>query len=52
MLPLTLAVRDFHHTEKIADLPARLATADAPPGTAARAGDVTYYSPWGNLAIF
>ncbi|WP_144723581.1 cyclophilin-like fold protein [Cellulosimicrobium sp. TH-20] len=52
LLPLTVSVRDFHHTEKIADLPARLDTTGAPAGTAARTGDLTYYSPWGNLAIF
>lgn len=52
MLPLTLTLTDFHGTEKIADLPGRLATAGSPPGSAARAGDLAYYAPWGNLAIF
>lgn len=52
LLPVTLTIRDFHLTEKIADLPTRLDTTGAPAGTAARPGDITYYSPWGNLAIF
>jgi hypothetical protein len=52
LLPLTLTLSDFHNTEKIADLPARLSTDGAAAGTAAKAGDLAYYSPWGNLAIF
>lgn len=52
MLPLRLSLRDFHSTEKIADLPARLSTNGAAAGTAASAGLLAYYSPWGNLAIF
>jgi len=52
MLPLTLTLSDFHSTEKIADLPGALRTTGSPSGTAARAGDITYYAPWGNLAIF
>lgn len=51
-LPLTLELSDFHETEKIADLPTKLSTEGSPAGTAAKAGDLTYYSPWGNLAIF
>lgn len=52
LLPLTLSLSDFHRNEKIADLPKRLSIKGAPSGTAANAGDLTYYSPWGNLAIF
>ena len=52
MLPLTLTLTDFHGTEKIADLPQRLSTADAPKGIGPDVGDITYYAPWGNLAIF
>jgi hypothetical protein len=25
---------------------------DAPPGSDPSIGDITYYSPWGNLAVF
>jgi hypothetical protein len=52
LLPLTLTVTDFHATEKISDLPRRLSTEGAPSGTAGSAGDITYYAPWGNLALF
>ncbi|MFI6353745.1 cyclophilin-like fold protein [Streptomyces sp. NPDC050743] len=43
---------DFHRTEKTADLPRRLSTAGAPDAAAARAGDLAYYAPWGNLALY
>jgi hypothetical protein len=52
LLPLTLTLEDYAATEKIAYLPRKLSTADAPPGFEPSAGDVTYYAPWGNLAIF
>jgi hypothetical protein len=52
MLPLTLTLRDFHSTEKIANLPRTLRTAGSPSGTAAQSGDTACYGPWGNLAIF
>lgn len=53
MLPLDLELSDFGGgVEKIADLPASLPTNDAPSGMKPVAGDITYYSPWGNLAIF
>jgi hypothetical protein len=52
LLPLELTLSDYAATEKISDLPRRLATDGAPAGTKATAGDVTYYAPWGNLAIF
>ncbi|AQW32752.1 cyclophilin-like fold protein (plasmid) [Ralstonia syzygii subsp. celebesensis] len=51
-LPLTLVLEDYAATEKIAYLPRKLSTADAPNGFTPTAGDVTYYAPWGNLAIF
>jgi hypothetical protein len=52
LLPLTLTVRDYAGTEKVSDLPRRLSTADAPEGVDPDVGDITYYAPWGNLAIF
>ena len=52
LLPLELTLSDYAKTEKISDLPRRLRTDGAPPGLAAHAGDITYYAPWGNLAIF
>ena len=52
LLPLQLTLSDFKGTEKVSDLPARLTTAGEPAGAAAAVGDITYYAPWGNLAIF
>ena len=52
LLPLELELRDYANTEKVADLPTALRHGDAPNGYAAKAGDITYYAPWGNLAIF
>jgi len=52
LLPLTLTFRDYAGTEKVSDLPKRLSTEDAPSGSDPSVGDFTYYSPWGNLAIF
>jgi hypothetical protein len=52
LLPLTLTLEDYNGTEKISDLPKKLSTKDAPAGIDPSIGDITYYSPWGNLAIF
>lgn len=52
LLPLTLTLDDYHATEKVADLPRKLDTEGAPATYAAKVGDITYYAPWGNLAIF
>lgn len=52
LLPLTLDLEDYAATEKIAQLPRKLSTEGAPAGIAPAIGDITYYAPWGNLAIF
>ncbi|MFE0774256.1 cyclophilin-like fold protein [Streptomyces sp. NPDC058861] len=52
LLPLTLGLEDFHSTERVADLPRELNTDGAPAPVAAEAGDIAYYAPWGNLALF
>jgi hypothetical protein len=52
LLPLTLALKDYNATEKISDLPRRLSRSGAPPGFDPGVGDIAYYAPWGNLAIF
>lgn len=52
LLPLDLALQDYHGIEKISDLPMRLSTAGAPAGVDPDIGDITYYAPWGNLALF
>jgi hypothetical protein len=52
LLPLTLTLEDYAGTEKISYLPKRLSTEGAPSGSDPSVGDITYYAPWGNLAIF
>jgi len=52
LLPLTLTLTDYAATEKIGDLPRRLTTDGSPAGVDPAVGDITYYAPWGNLALF
>jgi hypothetical protein len=52
LLPLTLTLEDYNSTEKISDLPRRLSIEGAPAGIDPSPGHITYYAPWGNLAIF
>lgn len=51
-LPLTMELEDYASTEKIAYLPSKLTKEGAPNGTSSKAGDISYYAPWGNLVIF
>lgn len=43
---------DYAATEKVADLPKKLSTQGAPAGADPEVGDIAYYAPWGNLAIY
>jgi hypothetical protein len=52
LLPLSLTLEDYASTEKISDLPRRLSTDGAPTGFDPSVGDIAYYAPWGNLAIY
>lgn len=52
LLPMTLTLEDYGSTEKIGYPPRKLSTAGAPAGVDPSVGDVAYYAPWGNLAIF
>lgn len=51
-LPMKLTLEDYALTEKISDLPKPISTGGAPPGFTPSEGDITFYAPWGNLAIF
>lgn len=51
-LPMTLKLEDYAATEKIAYLPEKLTTEGAPAGVDPAIGDIAYYAPWGNIAIF
>jgi hypothetical protein len=52
LLPLRLTLEDYASTEKIGYPPRKLSATDAPAGTTPSAGDICYYAPWGNLALF
>jgi hypothetical protein len=52
LLPMTLTLEDYASTEKIGYPPRKLSTAGAPAGVDPTVGDIAYYAPWGNLAIF
>jgi hypothetical protein len=52
LLPLTLTLEDYAATEKITHPPRKLSTTGAPAGFTPAAGDIAYYAPWGNLALF
>lgn len=52
LLPLTVDLSDYNKTEMIGNIPRKLSIDKAPAGYQPRAGDLTYYAPWGNLALF
>jgi hypothetical protein len=52
LLPLTLTLEDYAKTEKISYLPRKLSTTGTPAGSDPDVGDIAYYAPWGNLAIY
>lgn len=52
LLPLTVTLTDYKAIEKISDLPRRLSKSGAPAGFQPSPGHITYYAPWGNIAIF
>lgn len=51
-LPITVKLEDYGSTEKIAWLPTKLRPADSGQAITPRRGDIAWYAPWGNLAIF
>lgn len=52
LLPIYLKLDDYSGTEKISYLSKKLSIEKAPSGFDPSVGDLTYYAPWGNLAIF
>ncbi|UII25722.1 hypothetical protein LVD15_20800 [Fulvivirga maritima] len=52
MLPISTPLKDYASNEKIFYPERKLSTADAPSGYEAAKGDITYYAPWGDIAIF
>ncbi len=52
MLPLDLKITDYSTNEKIAYLPRKLTEEGAGRFSNEAVGDLCYYAPWGNLAMF
>lgn len=52
MLPLEVEVSDYSTNEKIAYLPRKLNPEARGPFPNPAIGDICYYIPWGNLALF
>ena len=52
MLPLELAIEDYGSNEKIAHLPRKLTEEGSGPFGNEQPGDLCYFMPWGNLAMF
>jgi len=52
LLPLTVKLDDYASTEKVFYPSRKLSVKNAPSGIDPNAGDITYYAPWGNIAIF
>ena len=52
LLPLKMTLKDYASTEKVSDLPRKLTTKGSPAGVDPSPGDIAYYAPWGNLAIY
>lgn len=52
MLPLDLSIEDYSTNEKIAYLPRKLTEEGSGQFGNEAPGDLCYYAPWGNLAMF
>ncbi|MEH0153024.1 cyclophilin-like fold protein [Limibacter armeniacum] len=51
-LPFTVEVEDYAGIEKVFYPNPALSTEQAPSGAEASVGDMMYYTPWGDVAIF
>lgn len=52
MLPITTELEDYASNEKIFYPERKLDTSGAPSAYKPSTGDITYYAPWGDIAIF
>lgn len=51
-LPMTVPISDHADTEKVFHPPSGLTTQGASDGYDPSAGDIAYYAPWGNVAVY
>jgi hypothetical protein len=52
MLPLDMSIDNYADNEKIAYLPRPLTLEGSGPFSNEQPGDICYFAPWGNLALF
>jgi hypothetical protein len=52
LLPMSVTLDDYAATEKISYLQRKLSSEGAPAGSTPSTGDIAYYAPWGNIALF
>ncbi len=52
LLPMTIKLEDYAGKEKVHTFSRKLSLEGAPSGSKGMTGDITYYAPWGNMAIF
>ena len=52
LLPLDIEIDDYANNEKIAYLPRNLTLEGSASFSNERPGDICYFAPWGNLALF
>ena len=52
LLPITTELEDYAGNEKIFFPERKLSEDEAPTGCRPSKGDITYYAPWGDVAIF
>ncbi|WP_319569362.1 cyclophilin-like fold protein [Cohaesibacter marisflavi] len=52
MLPVDVTLEDYASNEKIFYPEEKLSTTDVPDGIDPEPGDITYYAPWGDVALF
>ncbi|OYU19845.1 MAG: MFS transporter [Rhodobacteraceae bacterium PARR1] len=52
LLPLDLKIEDYGTNEKIVYLPEKLTQAGATAIENPSVGDICYFAPWGNLALY
>ena len=52
LLPLDLTIDNYANNEKVVYLPRKLTEGGSGPFGNERPGDLCYFAPWGNLALF
>ncbi|WP_244152003.1 cyclophilin-like fold protein [Rodentibacter myodis] len=51
-LPVTSTLDNYGSNEKVVYLKEKLSTQNAPVAYTGKTGDIAYYAPWGNIAMF